>query len=210
MGGARSQPGCAAARVRAADWGAAPPGSGAGREEGARGPRPRRERGQPRAPGSGSGPARAPPGHSLIRASRVSGSIAGSIRHGPPPRHRPPPPAALAGTPRHRPQPVKGAASARRSRNCTLGRWAPSRRRRARPERHLLANPSPWRLAISPVGLAGGLAAPCVQAGKEVESLGVAGGTIETPRDALTRVSVTQTPVTASGTTLRGHFCQGL
>lgn len=187
VGGTRSQPGCAAARVRAADWGAAPPGSGAGREEGARGPRPRRERGQPRAPGSGSGPARAPPGHSLIRASRVSGSIAGSIRHGPPPRHRPPPPAALAGTRQPRPRPVKGAVSSPRSRNGALECWAPSRRRRARPERQLLANPSPWWLAASRVGPAGGLAAPGVQAGKEAESLGVADGTIETPRDALTR-----------------------
>lgn len=186
VGGARSPAGCAAARVRAPEWGTAPPRSGAGREEGARGPRLRRERGQPRAPGSGSGPARAPPGHLLIRASRVSGSIAGSIRHGPPPRRRPPPPAALAGTLRPRPQPVKGTASAPTSRNGTLGRWAPSRRKRDRLERLLLANLSAWRLAASRVGPAGGLAALGAQAGKEAESLGDAGGTIETPRDALT------------------------
>lgn len=187
VGGARSWPSCAAARVPVTGLGRRPSGSGAGREEGARGPRPRRERGQPRAPGSGSGPARAPPGHSLIRASRVSGSIAGSIRHGPPPRHRPPPPTALAGTLRPRPQAVKGAASAQASRTAALGRWAPSRRRRDRPERHLFANPSSWWLTESRVGPVSRLAATGAQAGKEAESLGVAGGTIETPQDARTQ-----------------------
>lgn len=64
--------------------GAASPGPEAERGEGAPRTPPPPGRGPPRAPGSGSGPARAPPGHSLIRASRVSGSIAGSIRHGTP------------------------------------------------------------------------------------------------------------------------------
>lgn len=40
----------------------------------------------------------------------------------------------------------------------------------------------------------GGLAAPGAQAGKEEESLGVAGGTIETPRDALTQLASRRYP----------------
>lgn len=78
--------------------GAAPPGTGAGREEGASRTPPPRRRGPPRAPGSGSGPARAPPGHSLIRASRVSGSMSGSICHGPPASAPPPAPLRSRGT----------------------------------------------------------------------------------------------------------------
>lgn len=70
----------------------------AGREEGAPRTPPPSGRGPPSAPGSGSGPARAPPGHSLIRASRVSGSIAGSIRHGPPASAPPPAPRRSRGT----------------------------------------------------------------------------------------------------------------
>jgi hypothetical protein len=60
------------------------------------------------------------------------------------------------------------------------------------------------------VGLVGGLAAPGARAGEEEESLGVAGGTIETPRDRSNSVSVTQRPVTASGTTLRSHVSEGV
>lgn len=40
VGGARSWPGCAAARVRAADWGAAPPGRGRGVRRGRADPAP--------------------------------------------------------------------------------------------------------------------------------------------------------------------------
>lgn len=40
----------------------------------------------------------------------------------------------------------------------------------------------------------GGLAAPGAQAGKEEESLVVAGGTIETPRDALTQLASRRYP----------------
>lgn len=76
--------------------GTAPPGPGAGREEGAPRTPPPPGRDPPRAPGSGSGPARAPPGHSLIRASRVSGSISASIRHGPPASAPPPRPPGLS------------------------------------------------------------------------------------------------------------------
>ena len=73
-------------------------GPGAEREEGAPCTPPPSERGPPNAPGSGSGPARAPPGHSLIRASRVSGSIAGSIGHRPPASAPPPAPRRSRGT----------------------------------------------------------------------------------------------------------------
>lgn len=78
--------------------GAASPGPEAERGEGAPRTPPPPGRGPPRAPGSGSGPARAPPGHSLIRASRVSGSIAGSIRHRPPASAPPPAPRRSRGT----------------------------------------------------------------------------------------------------------------
>lgn len=44
------------------------------------------------------------------------------------------------------------------------------------------------------MGLVGGLAAPDAQARKEEESLGVADGTIETPRDALTQLASRRHP----------------
>lgn len=62
------------------------------------------------------------------------------------------------------------------------------------PRASPLWQPSPWRLEESLVGLVGGFTAPGAQAGEEEESLGVAGGTIETPRDALTQLASRRYP----------------
>lgn len=62
------------------------------------------------------------------------------------------------------------------------------------PRASPLWQPFPWRLAESLVGPVGGLAATGAQAGKEEENLGVAGGTIETPRDALTQLASRRYP----------------